>query len=70
MNASRPHCGDYGVWVIDEHKCRCLMTGNLATGLPGARIGGLRHKLNSIVHYTERATTKTERAETIPPGFH
>ena len=22
------------------------------------------------VHYTEHATTKTERAETIPPGFH
>jgi hypothetical protein len=44
------------------------MTGNLATGLSGARIGA--RKLNSMVHYIERATTKTERAETIPSTLH
>ena len=35
-------------------KCRCLMAHNLAIGLPGARIGGLWHKLNSMV---KRETT-------------
>jgi hypothetical protein len=27
---------------------QCLMTGNVAMGLPRARIGGLRPKLNSM----------------------
>ena len=34
--------------------CRCLMIGNLSMGLPGARIGGLQHKLDSMV---KRETT-------------
>lgn len=30
--------------------CRCLMIGNLVTGLSGTKIGGDRRKLNSMVN--------------------